>query len=246
MNASIPASFRILLVQVRNSDDPMKAQEVECFRSTLQCDRSQIGIFDLTAGTHFTRRQLDEYDLVVIGGSGDYSVADGGSWWPVAAENMKTLHSLSKPSFASCWGFQAMARALGGTVVTDLSRAEVGTIQVSVTPDARDDPVFGVAPAAMEVQSGHQDIVERLPPDAICLASSDLVTNQAMKFDGKPIYGTQFHPELNRQALIERVEAYPQYVEKIAGQTVETFIASCHETPDSAQLLRRFVQLLTG
>lgn len=233
-------------MQVRNPDDPMKAQEVECFRSTLQCDGSQISIFDLTTGDHFTRAQLNKYDLVLIGGSGDYSVAEGGPWWSAAAENMKTLHSLSKPSFCSCWGFQAMAQALGGLVVTDLSRAEVGTIKVSMTAEAQDDPVFGVAPAVMEVQSGHQDIVERLPSDAICLASSDRVANQALKFRGKPIYGTQFHPELNRQALIERIEAYPQYVEKIAGQTVETFIASCHETPDSAQLLRRFVALLTG
>ncbi|MEO2032402.1 MAG: type 1 glutamine amidotransferase [Planctomycetaceae bacterium] len=244
MNVSISSSLRILLVQVRNPDDPMKTQEVECFRAALQCDRSQIEVFDLTRGTVFTTTRLRHSDLVVIGGSGDYSVAEGGPWWASAAENMVMLHDISKPVFASCWGFQAMARALGGEVVTDLSRAEVGTIQVSPTPEARQDPVFREVPVVMDVQSGHQDIVESLPADAVCLASSDRVTNQALMFRGKPIYATQFHPELTRRALIERIRTYPQYVENIAGVTIDEFTDQCRETPDSMQLLRRFVHLI--
>ena len=244
MKHVIPPSFRILLVQVRNADDPMKTQEVECFRSAIQCRREQIEVFDLTACKPFTQLQLRRSDLVVIGGSGDYSVAEGGPWWPIAAEDMATLHDIGKPLFASCWGFQALARALGGQVVTDLSRAEVGTIEVFVTEAAQQDPVFGVAPPTIQVQAGHQDIVESIPEDAVCLASSDRVTHQAMTFRNKPIYPTQFHPELNRQALIVRVQAYPQYVEKIAGMRVDEFIAHCSESPDSVELLRRFIDLI--
>jgi GMP synthase (glutamine-hydrolysing) len=220
----------------------MKTQEVRCFQSALQCDRHQIEIFDLTAGVAISDQQLQLNDLVVIGGSGNYSVADGGPWWKSAADNMIKLYGFSKPSFASCWGFQAMARALGGEVVTDLSRAEVGTLQISLTPAGSDDPVFGAGAMLLDAQFGHQDIVERLPDNAVCLASSDRVINQAMTFPGKPIYGTQFHPELDRQSLIERIQAYPQYVENIAGMPVAEFIAQCRETPDSMDLLRRFVQ----
>lgn len=241
----VPASFRILLIQVRDDDDPMKPQEVECFRWAMQCERGQMDIFDLTAGEPLTETQLRRSDLVVIGGSGNYSVAQGGSWWNAAADNMARLHDRSRPLFASCWGFQALAQALGGTVVTDPSRAEVGTIEVFVTEAAHDDPVFqGVGPTLL-VQSGHQDIVETLPDDAVSLASSDRVTHQAFTFPDKPIYGTQFHPELNREALIERVRAYPQYVEEIAGMSVDEFIDHCEETPDSVALLRRFIAVIT-
>ena len=222
----------------------MKTQEVECFRKAFQCDQSQIEVFDLTNGTVFTTARLRHSDMIVIGGSGDYSVAEGGPWWSSAAENMALLHDINKPVFASCWGFQAMARALGGEVVTDLSRAEVGTIQVSPTSAARLDPVFSEVPAVMDVQAGHQDIVESLPEDAVCLASSDRVTNQAMMFRNKPIYATQFHPELTRRSLIERIRTYPQYVENIAGVSVEEFMVQCRETPDSVELLRRFVHLI--
>ena len=245
MKHVIPPSFRILLVQVRNPHDPMKPQEVRCFQSAIQCTADQIEVFDLTNGRPFGNALLRRNDLVVIGGSGDYSVAEGGPWWSTAAEDMSILYDTGKPLFASCWGFQALARALGGSVVTDLSRAEVGTIRVTLTEAAQKDPVFRHAPHTLNVQAGHQDIVESLPDDAVRLASSDRVANQAFTFHDKPIYATQFHPELNRGALIERVRAYPQYVEKIAGMNVDEFIHHCTETPDSVELLRRFIDLLT-
>jgi GMP synthase (glutamine-hydrolysing) len=76
------------------------------------------------------------------------------------------------------------------------------------------------------------------------LASSDRVENQAFRIAGKPIYGTQFHPELNRDAFIQRVHAYPRYVESITGDRLDVFEAKCKETPATDQLLRRFMQQL--
>jgi GMP synthase (glutamine-hydrolysing) len=92
---------------------------------------------------------------------------------------------------------------------------------------------------------GHQDCVVTLPPGAVRLASSAKVANQAFRFPGKPIYCTQFHPELNREALLQRVRAYPQYVRSISGESIEEFANRCQETPRSDQLLRRFMLQLT-
>ena len=39
------------------------------------------------------------------------------------------------------------------------------------------------------------------------------------RFDRRPIYCTQFHPELNRSSLLERLQAYPKYVRTITGVT---------------------------
>ena len=121
-----------LLLQVRNCDDPMRQQEVDCFARAFQCDPCQILVHDLLAGAP-TLSQLDAVDMVVLGGSGDYSVAEGGDWLPPVLEAMRELFDLSKPTFASCWGFQALAKALGGEVVTDLRRAELGTVEVFLT-----------------------------------------------------------------------------------------------------------------
>lgn len=118
--------LRFMLFQVRNPDDPMRGQEVDCFARALQCHPSQISVFDILQGVP-SREELDRVDMVLLGGSGDHSVSRGGDWLPAALDTMRELHDWSKPTFASCWGFQAMAAALGGTVLTDPARAELGT-----------------------------------------------------------------------------------------------------------------------
>ncbi len=239
------ARLRYLLLQVRNTGDPMRGQEVRCFARALGCEPEQIAVCDLLTAPP-TAKLLARADVVLLGGSGDYSVAEGGAWLEDALAAMANLHERRVPTFASCWGFQAMARAMGGEVITDLSRAELGTIPVKLTEEGKADPVFAGPPAEFPAPMGHQDHVIRLPEGAIRLAYSDLAENQAFRFRDCPIYCTQFHPELDRAALRERVRAYPQYVEKVAGLTIEAFDAACLPCPDAESLLRRFVQEVFG
>jgi GMP synthase (glutamine-hydrolysing) len=91
---------------------------------------------------------------------------------------------------------------------------------------------------------GHEDRAVDLPPNTTLLASSDLVENQAYRFDDAPIYCTQFHPELTRDDLIARVRSYPEYVARIAHMTVDEFCAEVPETPEAHTLLRRFVTMV--
>ena len=218
----------------------MKHQEVGCFARALQCPAEQIATADLITDPP-SPKALERIDAVFFGGSGDYSVAQGGDWLERALDCMRWLYDRGKPTFASCWGFQAFARALGGEVVTDLNRAELGTIELESTAAGRHDPVFSILPEVFVGQAGHQDIVEHLPEHAVRLARSSRVANQAFTFDNKPIYCTQFHPELDRKALLERLAHYRQYVERIAGMTYEEFLPFCQEAPDTNRLLRAFV-----
>jgi len=247
--------LRYLLLQTRNSDDDMRAQEVRCFSRALDCDANDIAVVDfLQRGP--TPDDLDAADMVLLGGSGHYSAAaelDGpsepgrprpSSWLERSLDFLRDLHRRAKPTFASCWGFQAMARALGGRCIHDPPYAELGTIELHLTDAGRADPVFGPLPPTFTGQAGHEDHVTELPPDAVLLASSDRVRHQAFRFAGKPIYCTQFHPELNRQAIIERVRAYPEYVERIAAVPHDQFLATVRETPEANQLLRRFVRVV--
>ncbi len=184
--------------------------------------------------------------MVLLGGSGDYSVAAGGTWLPAALETMRELHDWGKPTFASCWGFQAMALALGGAVITDLQRAELGTETIRLTDEGCRDPVFGGLPRQFVAHVGHQDIVERLPRGATLLASTPRVEHQAFCIPGKPLYCTQFHPELTRRTFLERVRAYPEYVERIAGVPYDEFATGCVEAPEAATLIRRCIDLFFG
>lgn len=232
---------RYLLLQVRNSDDPMRGQEVNCFAKALAANVSQIAVFNLL-GAPLREADLADVDLILIGGSGHYSAAGEGEWLEVALESLRVVHDSRKPTFASCWGFQAMARAMGGRVVHDLDRAELGVHHVTLTKEGQTDPVFGPSGPVLQGLMGHEDLVVELPPHTELLASTDRVENQAYRFLDRPIYCTQFHPELDAESFLGRLNTYPEYVQKIAGLTLEEFRHSIHDTPETTALLKRFVQ----
>ncbi len=232
---------RYLLLQVRNPDDPMRTQEVRCFARALSTTTERIDVADLLQSGP-SRAQLQASDVMLLGGSGHYSVTGEGDWLDRTFDLLRDLHARRRPTFASCWGFQAMARALGGRMVNDLSRAEVGTHQLVLTPAGQDDPVFGPLGSPFDGQMGHEDCVDELPPGAVLLASSDKVVNQAYRLHGAPIYCTQFHPELNCADLLERVRQYPEYIERIAGVPPDHFREMISDTPGTEALLLRFVR----
>ena len=223
----------------------MAAQEVLCFARSLPCTSSNIEVFDLLSGAPSTLA-LKRTDVVLIGGSGEHSVVRGGPWLSRALDTMTELYAKSRPTFASCWGFQAMAQALGGTVVTDRDRAEVGTAWVELTHDGEADPVFGPLGKRFRVPIGHEDVVTEIPKNARLLASSDLVENQAFVFLDKPIYATQFHPELNRADLVARLTKYTEYLPLTGHKSIKEFEDNTPETPESESILPRFLREVLG
>jgi len=234
-------NVRYLLLQIRNPGDPILQQEIDCFSRVLRCHASQFRTCDLLIESP-DNAMIDAADVLLIGGSGHYSATSDADWLDRTLDLLRSIHSQGKPTFGSCWGFQAMARALGGKVIKDRSHAELGTHDLRLTGAAKTDPVFAQLGDHFTGQMGHEDLVAELPPGATLLASTELVENQAYRMAGKPIYCTQFHPELNRQDLLHRVRAYPEYVERVSGMTMERFEASCFDTPESEQLLTRFVE----
>ena len=223
----------------------MAAQEIRCFARSLPCAPTCIEVFDLLSGAP-PKSSLRRADVVLLGGSGEYSVVRGGPWLSGALDTMVDLYAEGRPTFASCWGFQAMAKALGGTVVTDRDRAEVGTAWVELTHDGETDPVFGPLGKRFRVPIGHEDVVTEIPEGARLLASSDLVENQAFVFAGKPIYATQFHPELNRADLVARLTKYTEYLPLTGHDSIKEFEDNTPETPESESILPRFLREVLG
>ncbi len=223
----------------------MGPHEIDSFRRALRPLPARIDVFDLLGGP-LRERDLERCDFVLMGGSGAYSAAAGGPWFDTAMESLRTVHASGVPAFASCWGFQGMAAAMGGTVVHDMDRAEVGTHELALTKAGRDDPLFGYLAPSCKVQIGHEDLVEELPRNATLLASSAKVENHAYRFDDAPVYCTQFHPELDAAGLLARFSAYPRYVEEVAGTTVEELSEQVEDTPRAAELVRRFAEMHLG
>ena len=193
---------------------------------------------------------LEGIDAVMIGGSGDFSVAVGGFEWhaPMLAL-LQEIVRREVPTFASCFGHQALAQSLGGEVIREPEQGELGTFEISLNERGRQDPLFGTLPERFMAQLGHYDRVSRLPEGVDHLASSALCEFQALRVRGTSIVTTQFHPELSGEAQLERWMRYIHHY-TAPGETIEEARRRArsyvHPSPESSTLLERFVELELG
>jgi GMP synthase (glutamine-hydrolysing) len=108
------------------------------------------------------------------------------------------------PTFGICYGFQAMAAALGGTV------ARTGTAEYGGTPLAVVDPgaLFSGLPGAQSVWMSHGDAVTQAPPGFTVTASTPATPVASFEDRERRLYGVQFHPEVlhseHGQRVLER------------------------------------------
>ena len=66
--------MRVLLIQVRRSDDPMSEHERKCIAKKVTT--SVEWVFRNAVGTSASETWLTGIDAVIVGGSGDFSVHD--------------------------------------------------------------------------------------------------------------------------------------------------------------------------
>lgn len=237
--------LRILLVQARTIDDPMRAHELAAFARRTELEEACFRIFNVATDSveHFT---VDDIDCVMVGGSGAFSVVDGGFDWHEGFLNiMRDLVRRRVPTFASCFGFQALVQALGGELKKDVDKAELGTHELSLTEQGKSDSLFGRLPERFDAQFGHNDSAVVLPEDLLHLAQTPRCPYQAVRVKGAPIVATQFHPELDMSGNLDRFQNYLEHY-KSEGQDFEQAMAyarSIHRpSPRSGELLRFFIE----
>lgn len=235
-------ALRIRLVQIR-SRPAVIAEEQASFqaRTRLRADRFAVtNVLSDPIGADLS----DGVDAVLIGGAGAYSVVDTFPWTDGLAGLCHACADRGVPLFGSCWGHQFVAWAFGGTVVHDPERAELGTHAVRLTEAGRADPLFSTLPEAFGAQMGHHDRVAALPPGAVELADNNVAPFQAFRLGGAPIYGTQFHTELDEATERSRLLAYRAHYPEMADDDVfQATLDGLHPTPEADDLLRRFLLL---
>jgi len=241
------SQLRVLLLQARRDTDPMRSHEVTCFASTAQVEEHQISVHDLCAGPP-KLADVKRYDAVMVGGSGEFYVSardlphfDG------FVGVLQELCEVGHPMFGSCFGYQSLVECLGGDIIHDPGNTEVGTIDLELTDCGRTDPLFGPMPPVFTAQMGHKDRATRHPAGIPNLAQSQLSPFQALRIPDKPIWATQFHPELDRTTNLERFQHYLDiYAQSMDPDEREKALAGFRETPHASNLLARFLDLVFG
>jgi GMP synthase (glutamine-hydrolysing) len=96
------------------------------------------------------------------------------------------------PVLAICVGHQFLGRHFGGRVAR--GAPEFGSVELTI--DRPDDRLLRGLPAKLNVWASHHDHVVVPPPGWTVLAHSAACPVEAMASPVRPIWGVQFHPEV--------------------------------------------------
>ena len=239
--------IRILLLQARDLDDPVREEERRSFAQNCAVDLDRIETHDLIEGPP-SQSRLQQCDAVMVGGSGDFHVSDRSlPRIDATLDFLAELGDKNIPVFASCFGFQLMVEALGGSIVHDPIRTEVGTFDLTLTEEGETDSLTGVLPKVFAAQLGHKDRADRLPDGAVHLVSSELNYYQAFRVPGKPIWATQFHPELDMATNRQRFERYLDgYAKFMTPDERAAALDGFRDSPETSRLLQQFLSVVFG
>jgi len=224
------SDLRILLLETRH-DAALIEHERSCLARAARLEVGQFVPYDLLREPCQTS-VLEGYHAVVIGGTGDYSVAkDRPPFFQPLVDLTNHLLETGVPTLGLCYGHHLMAHAVGGDVQTRPDMGETGTFLMELTPDGRQDAILGHLPDRFLAQQGHNDAVLSLPEGFLMLAFSQRCPCQALRHVTRPFYGLQFHPELHRDDLLRRMLAYadnyaptPEKLQEIDEMVQETTI----------------------
>ncbi|MFQ5738039.1 MAG: type 1 glutamine amidotransferase [Acidobacteriota bacterium] len=238
---------RILLLQARHDDDPVKVEERRSFASKAGIPEERFTPHNLLGGPP-SLHQVRSHDALMIGGSGDFYVSNGDlPQFPAVLDFLGELVAIGHPTFASCFGFQLLVKALGGEIVHDPDRMEVGTYELALTREGVKDPLLGSLPTRFLAQVGRKDRARLLPLSAVHLASSAQCPFHALRIPKQPIWATQFHPELNGRENRTRFLRYLKgYSSHLSPEEREEALQRFCESPETVSLISSFLKLVFG
>lgn len=130
------------------------------------------------------------------------SVRDEEPWMGRLADWSLGTAAKGLPVLAVCFGHQLLGETLGGRVEPMKEGPEMGAVEIELTDEGLDDPLFAGLPRTLLVNQTHFDgLVQPPPPErAVRLAGNDRCPWQAYRV-GSNVRGVQFHPELRDETL---------------------------------------------
>ncbi len=144
------------------------------------------------------------------------------------------------PFLGACYGVGTLGRHQGAVVDTTYAEP-IGAVQITLSDDGAADPLLAGLPPSFAAYVGHKEACATLPGSAVLLASSATCPVQMFRV-GDNVYATQFHPELDVEALVGRISTYRHagyFPPEQAEEYMERARAAVVDQPEA--ILRAFV-----
>ncbi|GAA1347742.1 glutamine amidotransferase [Arthrobacter roseus] len=191
---------------------------------------------------------LDDYSGIMVGGSpfnsSDPEELKSDTQRRVEREIGELLDRVvaaDVPFLGACYGVGTLGKHQGAVI--DRTFAEpISAVTITVNDAGAADPLLAGLPPSFAGFVGHKEACTILPPGAVVLASSSTCPVQMFRIR-ENLYATQFHPELDVAALLERIDIYRNagyFPPHEADEVMDRVRTAQVDQP--ARILRHFVQ----
>lgn len=236
---------RFLIVQIRPEDEAAD-NELESFLKfgglslqdiqRVQADREPIP--DLN---------LDDYAGVILGG-GPSNISDEYKNQRTQEMERTIFHLLDQvvekdtPFLGACYGIGALAAHQGAVVSKEQFGEGVGAVTIALTEAGLKDPLLRDLPESFQAFAGHKEACQNLPDSAVLLASSPICPIQMIRVKNN-IYATQFHPELDTDGIVIRINVY-KHAGYFPASEAESLIARVRQdtVTQPVRILQNFIE----
>ena len=190
---------------------------------------------------------LADYSGVIVGGSPFTSSDPPEQKSPVQHRVERELSGLLDvlvardfPFLGACYGVGTLGTHQGAVI--DRTYGEpLGGVEIELTGAGLEDPILKGMPGSFTAFTGHKEACTALPPHAVLLARSAACPVHMFRIRTN-LYATQFHPELDVDGLVTRIDIYRNagyFPPESAGELMEN--ARQFTVTEPMKVLRNFV-----
>ncbi|MDP3955965.1 MAG: type 1 glutamine amidotransferase [bacterium] len=230
---------KILIVQLRTNPE-IRAHDASSYERLLT-GRIAFDIKDATEQS-IALADIKHYDGYIIGGSHFMPYQD----FPQKSKLYDLVRyaiESKKPFLGVCFGFEILVEVLGGTILHEKARKEFGTLTLKRTANSDGDPLLKNIPPEFVAQEAHESFATELPTNCVLLARGEGVEIQMIRCGTSAIYGTQFHPEMSKENMHERMAMYNRDIQSTYTFGEKDFDVM-KESRDSEHIILNFADLV--
>jgi GMP synthase-like glutamine amidotransferase len=181
--------------------------------------------------------RLDPFDGIMITGS-PASVHDDAPWIARLLDLIRSAHRRGIPIFGACFGHQAIALALGGTVGKNDGGYVHGRVPNHIT---RRQPWMAALPDDFALYGSHVEQVTTLPEMATPIAASTDCAIAGFVI-GSTIYTTQHHPEMTPGFIAALTDEMSEYLGADVTARARASLSAPADSTAYAETIAQFFQ----
>jgi len=206
---------KVLILQSRPEDEASD-NELDSFLKFGELKEDEIRRIRMEQGD-IPKIDLDNYSSIIVGG-GPYNVSDKKEKKDdkqkeaeaFLSDLMKEVEEKDFPFLGACYGLGLLNNYCGGIVSKEKYSENLEATEITLTEEAKKDLLFEGVPESFKAVVGHKEACQNIPDDMVLLASSEKCPVQMVRFK-ENIYATQFHPELDLEGTIVRINVYKHH-----------------------------------